>query len=110
MICIKLEAKHSTSPAHCSEFAQLAPRGRELGAATTVDEGAGRAPWGVEVDMADAEEKLWLVEVGISQREEARMPLQRPLLQVLVAHWESFSHAALNLPQEVVCMKLLAKH
>lgn len=50
-------------------------------------------------------EDAWLARYA----EEARKPLQRPLLQVLVAHWESEVQAELNLPQDLICQAVEAK-
>lgn len=50
------------------------------------------------------------VTVALPELEEARRPLQRPLLQVLYAHCESLEQAALKFPHLGIRPELLAQH
>lgn len=50
------------------------------------------------------------VMVELPALEEARKPLQRPLLQVLYAHCESLVQAALKFPHAAIRPALLAQH
>jgi len=48
--------------------------------------------------------------VPLATLDDARKPLQRPLLQEVFAHWESVLHAALKFPQRAMIIMLLAQH
>jgi len=48
--------------------------------------------------------------VPLPALDDARKPLQRPLLQEVLAHCESAVHAALKFPQRAMIISLLAQH
>lgn len=58
----------------------------------------------------EVEDAVLAMEVGCNQSDEARKPLHKPLLQVLVAHCESLLQAALNFPHDLMSHAVDAKH
>ena len=84
---------------HCLSSEQMSPSSREPSAAVM---GAWPEGWLPAVPVMIEGEAAVVVEAVFEEAEvevRARKPLQRPLEQVLKAHCESSSQAALKLPQ-----------